>query len=63
MKDTVSPIFWLCSCGAEFESGRLAFLHRDGSTQHQIKPVTLDSIRPTGIEKEFTDEEDFEGCR
>jgi hypothetical protein len=40
---------WRCSCGQTFESGRDAFLHRDGTDFHQVSPSVS---RMTGIEKQ-----------
>lgn len=39
---------WRCTCGAEFDDARDAFLHRDGSDFHQVTPSVS---RMTGIEK------------
>jgi hypothetical protein len=40
---------WKCICGEEFESGRDAFLHRDGTDFHQVSPSVS---RMSGIEKQ-----------
>lgn len=35
-----SPVVWSCSCGLQFDTGRLAFLHRDAGISHHVAPLT-----------------------
>jgi hypothetical protein len=49
MNTTPSVAGWKCSCGQMFESGRDAFLHRDGTDFHQVSPSVS---RMTGIERQ-----------
>lgn len=46
-----SPLIagWRCACGESFEDAHQAFLHRDGTDYHQVKPSVS---RMTGIEKQ-----------
>ena len=40
----MSEIYWKCSCGETFIDPHSAFLHRDGTGQHQVTPERAESV-------------------